>query len=248
VGSIEWGEDIAAAYDVVNAALFDPAVLDPAVDCLAELARGGAVLEFAIGTGRVALALSARGLPVSGIELSSAMVAQLRAKPGSDAVPVTVGDMTTARVPGEFALVYLVRNTIMNVTTQDDQIAVFENAASQLAVGGCFVVEVIVPQLRKVPPGEAARVFTLEADHVGIDTFDDVVNQIAWSHHWFSVDGDLLRHAAPFRYVWPSELDLMARLAGFRLRDRWSDWAGSPFVAESTEHVSVYEKVAQGAA
>ena len=248
MGSIEWGEDIAAAYDVINAGIFHPRVLDPAVDCLTELAHGGAVLEFAIGTGRVALPLSSRGLAVSGIELSAAMAEQLRTKPGSDAVPVTVGDMTRTRVPGEFSLVYLVRNTIMNVTTQDDQIAVFENAAAHLAVGGCFVVEVIVPQLRRVPPGEVARVFTLEPDHVGIETFDDVVNQITWSHHWFAVDGDLLRHAAPFRYVWPSELDLMARLAGFRLRDRWSDWAGSPFVSESTEHVSVYEKVAQGAA
>jgi SAM-dependent methyltransferase len=248
VGSIEWGEDIAAAYDVINTGLFDPGVVDPAVDCLAELARGGAVLELAIGTGRVALPLSARGVSVSGIELSRAMAEQLRAKPGSDAVPVTVGDMTSARVPGEFTLVYLVRNTIMNVTTQDDQIAVFQNAAAHLTIGGCFVVEVIVPQLRRVPPGELARVFTLEADHVGIETFDDVVAQITWSHHWFAVDGDLLRHAAPYRYVWPSELDLMARLAGFRLLDRWSDWTGSPFISESTEHVSVYEKVAEGAA
>jgi len=248
VGSIEWGEDIAVAYDVINTGLFDPAVLVPAVDCLAELARGGAVLELAIGTGRVALPLSARGLAVSGIELSVAMAEQLRAKAGGEAVSVTVGDMTSARVPGAFTLVYLVRNTIMNVTTQDDQLAVFENAAAHLVVGGCFVVEVIVPQLRQVPPGNRGRVFTLEADHLGIETFDDVVNQIAWSHHWFAVDGDLLRHAAPYRYVWPSELDLMARLAGFRLRDRWSDWAGSPFTAASTEHVSVYEKVAQGSA
>jgi SAM-dependent methyltransferase len=247
VGSIEWGEDMAAAYDVTAAGLFDPAVLAPAVDCLTELARGGAVLEFAIGTGRVALPLSARGLSVSGIELSRAMVDQLRAKPGSDAVPVTIGDMTTARVRGEFALVYLMRNTIMNVTTQDDQIAVFENAAAHLRVGGCFVVEVIVPQLRQVPPGSTARVFTLEPDHVGIETFDDLVGQIAWSHHWFSVDGTLFRHAAPFRYVWPSELDLMARLAGFRLRDRWADWSGAPFNSESSEHVSVYEKVEAGA-
>jgi len=247
VGSIEWGEDIAAAYDVINSGLFDSDVLDPAVDCLADLARGGRVLEFAVGTGRVALPLAARGLAVHGIELSPAMAEQLRAKPGSDAVPVTVGDMTSARVPGEFTLVYLVRNTIMNVTTQDDQVAVFENAAAHLTVGGCFVVEVIVPQLRRVPPGELARVFTLEADHVGIETFDDVVTQITWSHHWFAVDGDLLRHAAPYRYVWPSELDLMARLAGFRLRERWSDWSGAPFTSDSTEQIAVYERLAEGA-
>jgi SAM-dependent methyltransferase len=243
MGSIVWDEEIAAVYDATTTALFDPAVLDPAVDCLADLARSGRVLEFAVGTGRVALRLSARGLAVHGIELSAPMAEQLRAKPGSDGVPVTIGDMTSTRVPGEFTLVYLVRNTIMNVTTQDEQLAVFENAAAHLSAGGCFVVEVIVPQLRHVPPGDLARVFTLEPDHVGIETFDDLVGQIAWSHHWFNVDGRLLRHSAPYRYVWPSELDLMARLAGFRLRDRWSDWSGAPFTSESTEQVAVYEKV-----
>ena len=248
MGSIRWDEQIAAAYDATTAALFDPSVLDPAVDCLADLARGGAVLEFAVGTGRVALPLSARGLAVSGIELSAPMAEQLRAKPGSDAVPVTIGDMTTARVQGEFRLVYLVRNTIMNVTTQDDQIAVFANASAHLVVGGCFVVEVIVPQLREVSTEHRARVFALEPDHVGIETFDDLVDQIAWSHHWFSVDGRLLQHSAPYRYVWPSELDLMARLAGFRLRDRWADWTGAAFTSDSPEHVSVYEKVPQSAA
>jgi SAM-dependent methyltransferase len=246
MGSIEWGADIAAAYDTTTAALFDAAVLDPAVNYLTALARAGPVLEFAVGTGRVALPLSGRGLSVAGIELSRAMVEQFRAKPGSDAVPVTIGDMTTTRVAGEFTLVYLVRNTIMNVTTQDDQLAVFENAAAHLAVGGCFVVEVIVPQLRQVPPGSTARVFTLEPEHVGIETFDDLVGQIAWSHHWFSVDGKLLQHSAPYRYVWPSELDLMARLAGLRLRDRWADWTGAPFTSEATEHISVYEKLPRG--
>jgi SAM-dependent methyltransferase len=248
VGSVEWDDEIAAAYDRTTSALSDPEVLDPAVDCLVELARGGPVLEFAVGTGRVALPLSARGIDVHGIELSLPMAEQLRAKPGSDVVPVTIGDMTSTRVAGEFTLVYLVRNTIMNVTTQDDQIAVFANAANHLAAGGCFVVEVIVPQLRHVRPGDVARVFTLESDHVGIETFDDVVGQIAWSHHWFSVDGRLVRHSAPYRYVWPSELDLMARLTGFRLRDRWADWASAPFTSESTEHVSVYEKVVESTA
>jgi SAM-dependent methyltransferase len=248
MGSIVWDEEIAVAYDATNTALFDPAVLDPAVDCLLELARGGPALEFAVGTGRVALPLSARGLAVHGIELSPPMVEQLRSKPGSDTVPVTIGDMTGTRVPGEFTLVYLVRNTIMNVTTQDDQLAVFANAAAHLAVGGSFVVEVIVPQLRQVPRGSTARVFTLEPEHVGIETFDDLVGQIAWSHHWFSVDGRLLQHSAPYRYVWPSELDLMARLTGFRLRDRWSDWTSAPFTSESTEQVVVYEKVESGAA
>ena len=178
-----------------------------------------------------------------GLELSPHMAAQLRAKPGADAVPVTIGDMTTTRVPGApFTLVYLVANTIMNVTTQDAQLAVFANAAAQLAPGGCFVVEVIVPQLRRVPPGETARVFTLDPDHVGIETFDDVAGQIAWSHHWIEAGGRLVRHSAPYRYVWPSELDLMARIAGFRLRDRWAGWDRAPFTSDSQSQVAVFEK------
>ena len=147
-----------------------------------------------------------------------------------------------AEVPGPFRLVYLVANSIMNVTTQDEQIAVFANAAAHLEPGGSFVVEVIVPQLRHVPPGDTARVFTLRPDHVGIETFDDVAAQIAWSHHWMEVEGRLVRHSAPYRYVWPSELDLMGRLAGLRLRERWADWSGSPFTSDSTGQVAVFEK------
>jgi SAM-dependent methyltransferase len=243
VASKVWGEDLAATYDAASAAMFAPTVLDPAVDLLFELSRGGPALEFAIGTGRVALPLSARGIDVRGIELSPQMTARLRSKPGADAVEVTVGDMTTTRVAGSFKLVYLVWNTIMNVTTQHEQVAVFENAAAHLESGGCFVVEVIVPQLRKVPPGEAGRVFTLEPGHVGIETFDDLVGQISWSHHWMEVEGRLVHHSAPYRYVWPSELDLMAQLAGFRLRDRWAGWARAPFTSESTEQVAVFEKL-----
>ncbi len=242
MASITWGEDVAAVYDVTSAAMFEPAVVDPAVDLLAELARGGPALELAIGTGRVALPLRARGLTVQGIELSPHMVEQLRHKPGADAIEVTVGDMTTMRVPGTFTLVYLVWNAIMNVTTQPEQVAVFANAAAHLEPGGCFVVEVIVPQLRRVPPGELARVFELSGDHVGIETFDDVVGQVSWSHHWMEVDGRLVRHSAPYRYVWPSELDLMARLAGFRLRDRWAGWTRAPFTSDSTNQVAVFEK------
>jgi len=223
--------------------MFDPAVLGPAVDALTDLARGGPVLEFAIGTGRVALPLAARGLNVCGIELSQHMADVLAAKPGAEAVTVTIGDMTSARVPGTFKLVYLVWNTIMNVTTQQEQVAVFANAAAHLESGGCFVVEVIVPQLRRVPPGEAGRVFALDSDHVGIETFDDLVGQITWSHHWREVDGRLVRHSAPYRYVWPSELDLMAQLAGFRLRERWAGWSRAPFTSDSVEQVAVFEKM-----
>jgi SAM-dependent methyltransferase len=242
VPSITWDRDIAEVYDATYAAMFEPSVLEPIVDLLAELAGGGAALELAVGTGRVALPLSARGVRVQGIELSPHMVEQLRAKPAADAVPVTVGDMTTARVPGTFTLVYLLANTIMNVTTQDEQLAVFANAAAHLDPGGCFVVEVIVPQLRRVPPGEVGRIFRLEPDHVGIETFDDPVGQIAWSHHWISTGGRLVHHAAPYRYVWPSELDLMAKLAGFHVRARWGGWDRSPFTAESASQVAVFEK------
>lgn len=242
MGSITWGQDLAEVYEVVYSAGFEPSVLDPTVDLLAELARGGPTLEFAVGTGRVALPLSARGVLVQGIELSPDMAKELQAKPGADAVPVTIGDMTTTRVSGRFTLVYLVANTIMNVTTQDEQLAVFTNAAAHLEVGGCFVVEVIVPQLRRVPRGEVGRVFTLDPDHLGIETFDDLVGQVAWSHHWMEVEGRLVRHSAPYRYVWPSELDLMARIAGLRLRERWAGWDRAPFTSDSTSQVVVFEK------
>jgi SAM-dependent methyltransferase len=245
MGSIMWDREVAEVYDQTYRAMFEPSVLGPIVDLLAGLAGDGPVLEFAVGTGRVALPLSARGVAVHGLELSPHMAARMRAKPGAGAVPVTVGDMTTTRVPGApFTLVYLVANTIMNVTTQDAQLAVFANAAGQLEPGGCFAVEVIVPPLRRVPPGETARVFTMEPDHIGIETFDDVAAQIVWSHHWIEADGRLVRHSAPYRYVWPSELDLMAGIAGFRLRDRWAGWDRVPFTSDSPSQVAVFEKVA----
>ncbi len=243
MGSIIWGEELAEAYDATYSAMFEPTVLDPTIHCLAELAGGGRALEFAVGTGRVALPLNGRGVSVHGLELSPHMAEQLRAKPGADAVPVTVGDMTTTRIPGRFKLVYLVANTIMNVTTQEDQIGVFANAAAHLEEGGRFVVEVMVPQLRSVPRGEIGRVFTLRPDHVGIETFDDLVGQIAWSHHWMEIEGRLVRHSAPYRYVWPSELDLMARITGFRLQDRWADWNQAAFTSNSMGQVAVFERV-----
>jgi SAM-dependent methyltransferase len=244
MASITWGDEVASVYDKTYLAMFGPAVIDPMVSLLAELADGGPALEFAIGTGRVALPLSGQGVAVHGLELSRHMADQLLAKQGADAIPVTIGDMTTSRAPGApFALVYLVANTIMNVTTQDDQLAVFANAAAHLQPGGCFVLEVIVPQLGQVPPGEASRVFTLDPDHVGIETFDDLVGQIAWSHHWIESGGRLVRYSAPYRYVWPSELDLMARITGFRLRERWAGWDRAPFISASKSQVAVYEKL-----
>jgi SAM-dependent methyltransferase len=242
MGSVMWGREIAEVYDETYASKFESTAIARTLDVLVELAGDGPVLEFAVGTGRVALPLSARGVSVHGIELSPYMTEQMRRKPGADAVPVTTGDMINTTVHGPFSLVYLVANTIMNVTTQDEQRAVFVNAAAHLVSGGCFVIELVVPQLRRLPPGELGRVFTLEPDHVGLETFDDVVDQISWSHHWMAVEGRLVRHSAPYRYIWPAELELMAKMAGFRLRDRWADWNRSPFTSHSASQVVVFEK------
>jgi hypothetical protein len=233
--------EIATNYDADSTGVFDAAVVGGTVDFLAEVAGEGRALEFAIGTGRVGLPLSLRGVPVAGIELSSDMVAQLKKKPGSDAIDVTIGDMTSTRVDGTFGLVYLVFNTIGNLLTQDDQVACFCNAAAHLERGGCFVIEVIVPPLRRLPPGESSHVFTLTPTRVGYDEID-VARQRGVSHHiWFREDGPQ-KFATPWRLVWPAELDLMARIAGMRLRERWADWDRSPFTGESMKHVSVWEK------
>jgi SAM-dependent methyltransferase len=243
MATVLWGPEMASAYDKTSGDMFAPAVLGPTVDVLASLADRGAALEFAIGTGRVALPLSERGVPVAGIELSTDMAAVLRGKPGAGAVPVTIGDMASARVPGVFSLVYLVFNTIMNVTTQEEQVAVFANAAAHLAPGGRFVVEVGLPATSGLPATELGRVFDISAGHVGIDTIDDPVGQITSSHHWTLIDGQWRRSSAPYRYVWPSELDLMARLAGLRLEHRWAGWDKAPFTAASTSQVAVYQKL-----
>jgi SAM-dependent methyltransferase len=237
-----FGEDVADRYDQSVGPMFDAEVVGRTVDVLAELAGDGAALELAIGTGRVALPLAARGVPVSGIDLSTAMVERLRAKDGAQRIEVTIGDIATTRVGGSFRLVYLVFNTIGNLTTQDQQVACFANAAAHLEPGGCFVIEVGVPDLRRLPPGEDARVFSHAPGYVGYDRYTDLVAQQATSHH-FVADGSGGRaDRTPFRYVWPSELDLMARLAGMSLRDRWADWDRSTFTGESTSHVSVWEK------
>jgi SAM-dependent methyltransferase len=236
-------ERIAARYDESSAEMFAPAAVDPVVDLLVDLAGSGRALELGIGTGRIALPLSRRGIPVHGIELSRAMVARLRAKPGAEDIGVTIGDFSTTTVEGTFSVAYLVFNTIMNLTTQDEQIACFQNVAAHLEPGGCFVIEVSVPRLQRLPPGETFQAFTVSATRLGFDEYD-VVSQGLISHHYRVVDGRLDVHAVPFRYVWPSELDLMARLAGMRLRERWSGWNREPFKSESPSHVSVWEKPA----
>jgi SAM-dependent methyltransferase len=235
---------VAATYDETTAELFDPAVVEPTVDYLAELAGTGRALELGIGTGRIALPLAARGVEVHGIELSRAMTARLREKPGGEGIGVTIGDFATAKVDGRtgtFRLVYLLRNTIMNLTTQAAQLACFRNAAAHLEPGGCFVIEVVVPGLQRLPPGETFQVFHVSNTHWGIDEYD-VADQGLISHHLRIIDGRLDRLSIPFRYAWPAELDLMAQMAGMRLRDRWAGWKREPFTSESREHISVWEK------
>ena len=235
-------ERIAATYEAKWPELFEPAVVDPAVSFLADLARSGTALELGIGTGRLALPLSRRGIRVHGIELSPAMAARLRAEPGADRLGgVTIGDFATARVNETFGLAYLVRNTIMNLTTQDSQVECFRNAAAHLEAGGCFVIEVIVPELRRLPPGETVRAFTVTPRHLGFDEYD-IAAQGVISHHYWMTGGEPETFSAPFRYVWPCELDLMARLAGMALRERWSDWNRDPFTSDSRSHVSVWQK------
>jgi SAM-dependent methyltransferase len=236
-----FGEDVAATYDDGFEDQFDPAVIDVTAGVLAGLAGHGRALELAIGTGRIALPLAARGVEVHGIDLSRAMVARLRAKPGGDAITVAVGDIATTRVDGTFSLVYLVFNTIMNLTTQDAQVACFRSAAAHLEPGGCFVVEVGVPELRRLPPGQSAVPFQVSSTRWAFDLYDTATQAMS-SNYVTVTDGRGEYRSIPFRYVWPSELDLMARLAGMRLRDRWEDWTRTPFTGDSRKHVSVWEK------
>jgi SAM-dependent methyltransferase len=236
-----FGESIAATYDESTVHLFDPAVVDPAVDFLVELARDRRALELGIGTGRIALPLAQRGVSVHGIELSKAMAARLHAKPSSEHIGVTIGDFATTIVDGTFSVAYLVRNTIMNLTTQEAQVAGFHNGAAHLEAGGCFVIEVLVPGLQRLPPGQTIQDFHLSETKWGLDEYD-VATQALISHHFTFLDGGITRWSVPFRYAWPAELDLMAQLAGMSLRERWSGWKKEAFTSDSREHVSVWQK------
>ncbi len=235
-----WDGATAQRYDETSSEKFAPEVLGPTVDFLAQLAEGGPALELAIGTGRVAVPLRERGIAVSGIELSAPMVAQLRRKADETAIPVVVGDMATTRVPGEFALVYLVWNSIANLRTQSEQVACFRNAAAHLAPGGRFVIELWVPPLRRFPPGQVAVPFDVSDGHVGFDTYDLVTQQGTSHHYWRNADGSVRYGASNFRYIWPAECDLMAQLAGLELEHRHADWDRSEFTSESESHVSVW--------
>lgn len=233
-------EAVAATYDD-DAAIFDPAIVGPIVDFIADLADGGRALEFGIGTGRVALPLAQRGVPVHGIELSRAMIAKLRTKPGGKDIGITIGDMATASLEGRFSVVYLVFNTINNLTTQAAQAECFRNAAAHLLPGGCFVIEVGVPALQRLPMGQTRLAFRCSETQWGIDEYD-VVTQGLTSHHLRVVDDRAERRSIPFRYVWPAELDLMAQMAGMTLKERWGGWRREPFTNLSESHVSVWRK------
>lgn len=239
-----WDSEAAGSYDTPGEGMFADEVLRPTVAALQELAEGGSAVEFAIGTGRVAIPLAEAGVPVSGIELSEAMTARLREKASADEIPVVQGDMATASAGTGFSLAFLVYNTIANLLSQEDQVECFQNAARHLAPGGCFVVELWVPQLRSLAPGHAGTVEESRPGYLLVDTYDTLRQHVVSHHVRFGAgleDGREARISrTPHRYIWPSELDLMARLAGFRLESRWSGWDRGEFTADSRSHVSVY--------
>jgi len=234
-------EDVAATYDDDNADLSTPEVLGPMIEFLAGLAEGGPALELGIGTGRVAVPLAQTGVSVHGIELSEAMAERLGAKPGAIDIGVTIGDFATATVDREFSLAFVVFNTIKNLTTQEAQVACFQNVADHLKPGGYFVIEVLVPMLRSLHPGQNLLAYHLSENRWDVDEYS-FATQKSTSHHYSVRDGELIRNSVPFRYVWPEELDLMAKLAGMERCQRWGGWNREPFTDDSTFHVSVWQK------
>jgi len=236
-----FGEHVAAVYDDLSAGMFDPAVVGPAVELLAELAGDGGALEFAIGTGRIALPLAERGVRVAGIDTSQAMLDRLREKPGAERIDASVGDMAATRLDGEFSLVYLVFNTIFNLTSQDGQVACFENAAAHLGSGGRFVIEARVPELQRLPLGQTVLPWRAHPGGMSYYVYDVVTQRLSGQHYHFA-EGRVDSTPTEMRYAWPAELDLMARLAGLRLEGRWAGWGREPFTALSPAHVSIYEK------
>jgi Methyltransferase domain len=237
-----FGERVAATYDAHSAGMFDPAVVEPAVERLVHLAEGGAALEFAIGTGRIALPLAERGVRVAGIDNSEAMLARLREKPGAESIEALAGDMAATKVDGAFSLVYLVFNTIFNLTTQDGQVACFENAARHLQSDGRFVIEARVPELQRIPFGNSVLPWRADPTGLSFYVYDVVAQRLSGQHYYLEDDGSLHPSPTEMRYAWPAELDLMARIAGMRLEHRWGGWREEPFTALSPSHVSIYRK------
>jgi SAM-dependent methyltransferase len=240
-----WDTVTAQRYDTPDTGMFAPEILEPTAERLAEFAGDGRALEFAIGTGRVAIPLAARGVSVTGIELSRPMVDRLREKVDEATIPVTMGDMATATAPGTYTVVYLVYNTIANLLTQAEQVACFRNAARHLSPGGRFVIELWVPELRRLPPGQQAMVYHVEPGYIGLDTYDVLDQQVVSHHFRFDETRQARLTRTPHRYIWPAELDLMGQLAGFELESRHADWSGAEFTAESRSHVSVYRLPAE---
>ena len=240
---VYFDEEVARRYDEDSAEMFDPKLVEATVSFLADLAGDGRALELGIGTGRIALPLSQRGVLVHGIDISPPMLEQLKAKPGAEQIEVTVGDFATTRLPGDFRLAYLVFNTIMNLTTQEEQVECFRSVAAHLEPGGCFVIEVQIPDLQRLPAGETVRPFKVTPTRLGFDEYD-IKSQVLYSHHYWIEEGNLKHSSAPYRYVWPSELDLMAKIAGMTLRERWEGWNRQPFTSESRQHIAVWQKPA----
>lgn len=235
-----FGKEIAEKYDD-DQSIYNPSIVNTMVNFLANLAGNGTALEFGIGTGRIALPLSQKGIKMHGIDFSPDMIAQLQSKPGADSIGITIGNFAEMKVNKSFRLVFLVFNTITNLTTQDAQVNCFNNAAAHLEPGGCFVIETFIPELRLLPHGQTIRPHQFNETRFDFDEYN-VATQELVSHHYKNINGSFQGHSLPFRYVWPSELDLMARLAGMKLKERWSDWNKQPFTNESTAHISVWEK------
>jgi SAM-dependent methyltransferase len=232
---------VAEGYDLGSPEMYEPALLTATAAFLSAEARGGRALEFGIGTGRVALALSQLGVPVSGIDISADMIDQLHRKPASAPIETAVGDFATTVVAGEFSLVYVVFNSITNLLEQSEWVQAFRNAARHLGPAGRFVMELEVPDLRRFPPGSVARPFEVGPRHLGFDTLD-LASQQGVSHHYYFVEDQVGRFDSPFRYAWPAEVDLMAEMASMKLRDRFADWDRSPFTGDSRKHISVWER------
>ena len=237
-------EQIAQHYDASSTDMFDPALLGPTVDLLACLADGGSrsALELGIGTGRVALPLAARGVRVAGIEVSEPMLRELRRKPGAEAIDVEVGSFRTCRLDRRFRIVFGIYNVFTTFTTQDEQVAAFANAADHVEDGGYLVAECWIPDLQRLAPGDRLRAFEVSSTHIGVDEYEPADQRCTSHHLLFDGDRVIARGASHHRWLWPSELDLMARLAGLERHERLATWSGDAFTSESRNCISIFRK------